>query len=112
MPLPYKIERALTRIDEVIAKNRSIELLYITLVTILFCCGIACITVALVTNKLIWTSPSAVTTALLYWPIRQIREYRRSEIALSVAPIIIHMLPKDEAQIQLVKLLENLYGDK
>lgn len=108
-PIP-EINQILKRIDDVLKSNKRIELLYIVLTTILFGCGIACMIRALVTGEFAWSTPSAVTTGLLYWPLRQIRHIRRENIALATAPILITQLPTDKAAVEIQKLLQTLYG--
>lgn len=102
----------LSRIDEVLNVNRRIEWTYIILTVVLFLAGIACIIMALVTGKYLWSTPSAVTTGLLYYPLREIKDIRQKNIALATAPILISQLPPDKAAEQIQKLLEQLYGGK
>jgi len=107
-----EIDKILQRIDNVLKSNRRIELLYIVLTTILFGCGIGCMIRALVTGAFAWSTPSAVTTGLLYWPLKQIRSIRKENIALATAPILIERLPSDKAAVELQKLLHTLYGEQ
>ena len=102
----------LSRIDEVLNLNRRIEWTYIILTVVLFLAGITCIIMALVTGKYLWSTPSAVTTGLLYYPLREIKDIRQKNIALATAPILISQLPPDKAAEQIQKLLEQLYGGK
>jgi hypothetical protein len=102
----------LSRIDEVLNVNRRIEWTYIILTVVLFLAGIACIIMALVTGKYLWSTPSAVTTGLLYYPLREIKDIRQKNIALATAPILISQLPPDKAAEQIQRLLEQLYGGK
>jgi hypothetical protein len=104
-------QEILTRIDDVLRSNRRIETLYIVLTTILFLCGVACIVTAIVTGKYVWSAPSVVTTGLLYWPLREIKQIRQQNIALATAPALISQLPAPQAAEQIQKLLEKLYGD-
>lgn len=105
-------DEALARIDEVLKVNRRIEWTYIVLTVVLFLSGIACIIMALVTGKYLWSTPSTVTTALLYYPLREIKDIRQKNIALATAPILISQLPPAMAAKQIQKLLEQLYGGK
>lgn len=105
------LEAILARVDLVLQRNRRIETLYIVLATILFASGITCIIVALATNQFAWSTPSTVTTGLLYWPMREIRDIRRYNIALAVAPVLIETLPAKKAQDELQRLLRTMYGD-
>ena len=102
----------LARIDVVLRDNRRIEWTYIILTVLLFFVGIICIIVALATGKYLWSAPSTVTTALLYYPLKQIKEIRQKNIALATAPILISQLPADKAAKQIQKLLQQLYGEK
>jgi hypothetical protein len=102
----------LERIDEVLKNNRRIEWTYIILTVILFGCGISCIIAALVTGKFAWSTPSAITTGLLYYPLREIKDIRQKNIALATAPMLISQLPASQAAQQIQKLLEQLYGSR
>lgn len=101
----------LQRIDSVLKENRKTEWLFITCTVVLFCLGIACIAIAIATRYFVWSTPSVVTTGLLYWPLREIKDIRRKNIALATAPMLIALLPKAKAAEQIQKLLENLYGE-
>ena len=105
-------DETLARIDEVLKNNRRIEWTYIVLTVVLFLAGIACLVMALVTGKYLWSTPSVVTTGLLYYPLREIKDIRQKNIALATAPILISQLPTDKAAEQIQKLLEQLYGGK
>jgi len=109
--MPPSIEDTLARIDDVLRQNRKIEWIYIVLTTALFCCGIACIICALVTGNYGWSTPSTVTTGLLYWPLKEINRIRKNNISLATAPILIATLPPLEAAKELQNLLHTLYGD-
>ncbi len=109
--MPPSIEDTLARIDDVLRQNRKIEWTYIILTVVLFGCGIACIVCALVTGKYVWSTPSVVTTGLLYWPLREIKSIRRNNIALATAPMLIATLPQREAARELQNLLHTLYEE-
>ena len=100
----------MSRIDNVLRDNRRIEWTYIGLTGALFCTGISCFIVALYTGYFAWSTPSAITTALLYWPLREIKQMRNKNIALATAPVLITQLPPDKAAEEIQKLLHNLYG--
>ena len=76
----------------------------------LFSTGIACFVVALVNGQFAWSTPSAITTGLLYWPLREIKDIREKNIALATAPTLITQLPKAKAAEEIQKLLQTLYG--
>ena len=103
-------DETLARIDEVLKINRRIEWTYIILTVVLFLAGISCIIMALATGKYLWSTPSTVTTGLLYYPLREIKDIRQKNIALATAPILISQLPPDKSAEQIQKLLEQLYG--
>jgi hypothetical protein len=105
-------DETLARIDTVLDVNRRIEWTYIILTVVLFLAGIACIIMALITGKYLWSTPSTVTTGLLYYPLREIKEIRQKNIALATAPILISQLPAEKAAEQIQKLLEQLYGGR
>jgi hypothetical protein len=106
------IQDVLDRVDAVLKENRRIEWIYIALTTLLFGTGITCFIVALVTREFAWSTPSAITTGLLYWPLREIKDIRAKNIALATAPVLITQLPKAKAAEELQKLLHSLYGEK
>lgn len=102
----------LDRIDQVLRDNRRVETLFIVLASVLFLLGIAVFIVALAIREFIWASPSVITTALLYWPMNQIRRIRRENIALATAPVLIERLPPAEAAAQIQRMLEKLFETK
>lgn len=105
------IEDILVRVDEVIKENKKIEWVYIILTIILFSTGIACFVTALVKGQFAWSSPSAITTGLLYWPMKEIKSIRQKNIAIATAPILISQLPKMKAAEEIQKLLQSLYQE-
>lgn len=105
------IEEILSRIDLVIKENKKIEWAYIILTVILFVTGISCFVTALFTGYFARSTPSAITTGLLYWPLREIRNIRQKNIALATAPILITQLSKAKAAKEIQKLLHTLYGE-
>ncbi len=104
------IEEILARIDEVLKQNRRIEWTYIVLTVLLFGTGISCFIMALVTGDFAWSTPSAITTAFLYWPLGEIKDIRLKNIALATAPMLITQLPADQAATEIQRLLQTLYG--
>jgi hypothetical protein len=105
-------DEILSRIDLVLRENRRIEWLYIALTCLLFGTGIACFASALITGHFAWSTPAAITTGLLYWPLQEIKDIRAKNIALATAPLLITQLPKAKAAEEIQKLLQTLYGDK
>lgn len=103
-------EQILSRIDTVLEQNRRIEWTYIGLTILLFGTGIACFITALISGEFLWSTPSAITTGLLYYPLNQIKDIRNKNIALATAPMLITQLPTDQAVIEIQKLLQTLYG--
>jgi hypothetical protein len=106
-----EMREMLDRIDDVLRDNRRIENLYLALTSCLFLAGIFCIISALVTGKFLWSTPSVVTTALLHWPLKEIRSIRSKNIALATAPVLIATLPPAQAAKELQNLLHTLYGE-
>ncbi len=106
------IEEILSRIDLVIKENKKIEWIYIILTVLLFVTGISCFVIALITGHFAWSTPSVVTTGLLHWPLREIRNIRQKNIALAIAPILITQLSKPKAAKEIQKLLHTLYGEE
>jgi len=106
-----EIDPILQRIDKVLKDNRTIEIIYIIFTIVLFLCGITCFIIAITTGKFAWSTPSAVTTAFLYFPMKEIKNLRKKNIALATAPILITQLPKAKAAEEIQKLLQNLYQE-
>jgi len=102
----------LARIDQVLRDNRRTETLFISLAVILFALGIGTLVIAVFTSRLIWASPSVATTALLYWPMRQIQRMRRENIALATAPALIARLPAADAAAEIQRMLERLFDGR
>ncbi len=96
------------RIDNVLKMNKILEYVFITLTVVLFSCGIICIISAIVVGKYLWSTPSAVTTSLLYFPLKEIKTLRWKNISLAITPTIIESLPRQEAVKELQKLLKSL----
>lgn len=106
------IDPILQRIDKVLKDNKTIEVIYIILTILLFLCGITCFIIAICTGQYVWSTPSAITTGLLYFPLKEIKDLRKKNIALATAPILITQLPKAKAAEEIQKLLQNLYGEE
>jgi hypothetical protein len=104
-------EDIVARIDEVLRQNRRVEWTYIFLTGTLFATGIGCFVVALISGQFVWSTPAAVTTGLLHYPLREIKEIRAKNIALATAPMLITQLPPQQAAIEIQKLLQSLYGN-
>lgn len=105
------VDDVLSRIDIVLRENKRIEWTYILLTVVLFGTGISCFIVALTTGQFAWSTPSAITTGLLYWPLREIKDIRTKNIALATAPMLITQLPKAKAAEEIQKLLQSMYGE-
>ena len=102
----------LSRIDIVLKENKRIEVLYLVLTGLLFLCGIASCVAAIMSKQYVWVTPSTATTFFLKWPLKEIKDIRRKNIALATAPILITQLPPDLAAKEIQKLLKNLYGEE
>lgn len=107
-----RTEDILSRIDLVIKQNKRIEWTYIICSLVLFAVGIACIVLALVTKNFVWSTPSVVTTGLLYKPLGEIKAIRMKNIALATVPILITQLTKEKAAEEIQKLISSLYEEK
>lgn len=105
------IDDVLNRIDLVLKENKRIEVTYIALTVLLFGTGISCFISALITGQFAWSTPSAITTGLLYWPLKEIKDIRSKNIALATAPMLITRLPRAQAAEEIQKLLQSLYGE-
>ncbi|QEC52155.1 hypothetical protein EDD80_1062 [Anseongella ginsenosidimutans] len=105
------LAQIIKRIDEVHKRNRNTEMLLLIGTSLLFACGITCFIMAIVKQEYAWGMPPAITTGLLYYPIKEVKELRKKNIALATAPVLINTLPKSKAAEEISKLLENLFGD-
>ena len=106
------IKDILDRIDAVIKNNKKTEWIFISLTIIIFLCGISCFIIAIVSKQFAWSTPSAIATLLLYWPLKQIRNIRRENIALATVPMLVTLLPPGKAAEEIQKLINKLYEDK
>jgi len=107
---PMDLADVIKRIDLVHRQNRVTEYLLLAGTTLLFLCGITCFVLAITTGEFAWAAPPAVTTGLLYYPLKEIRELRRKNIALATVPALISLLPANKAAEEIQKLIENLFG--
>ena len=105
------IGQILERVDEVHKQNRTTEVLLLIGTSILFLCGITCFVLAIVNQEYAWGAPPVVTTGLLYFPLKEIKELRRKNIALATAPALISQLPKAKAAEEIQKLIQTLFGN-
>ncbi|MBU0533455.1 MAG: hypothetical protein KJ887_01460 [Candidatus Omnitrophica bacterium] len=105
-------QEIIERIDIVIKGNKKTEWIYIILSIILFLLGITCFIVALITREFAWSTPSVITTLLIYPSLKEILKIRQKNIALATAPILITQLPPDKAAEEIQKLLQTLHGEK
>lgn len=105
------IEQILERVDEVHKQNRTTEILLLIGTSILFLCGITCFILAMVMKEYVWGGPPVVTTTLLYFPLKEIKELRKKNIALATSPALISLLPKAKAAEEIQKLIQTLFGN-
>jgi hypothetical protein len=105
------LDQIITRIDEVHKQNKTTENLLLLGTSVLFICGIICFILAIAKQQFAWGTPPVVTTALLYYPLKEIKELRRKNIALATAPALISQLPKAKAAEEIQKLIQNLFGN-
>ena len=105
------IEQIIKRIDEVHKQNRTTEILLLIGTATLFVCGISCFVLAKIKHEYAWGAPPIVTTGLLYFPLKEIKDLRKKNIALATAPVLISTLPKAKAAEEISKLLQNLFGN-
>jgi len=105
------LDQIIKRIYEVHRQNRTTEILLIIGTSALFLCGITCFVVAIIKQEFAWGAPPLITTGLLYYPLKEIKELRRKNIALATAPALISQLPKAKAAEEIQKLLQNLFGN-
>ena len=106
-----EIEQIIKRIDDVHKQNRTTEILLLVGTSVLFLCGIVCFILAIVKQEYAWGAPPVITTGLLYFPLKEIKELRRKNIALATAPALISTLPKAKAAEEISKLIQNLFGN-
>lgn len=105
------LEQIIKRIDEVHKQNKTTEILLLVGTSLLFLCGITCFILAIAKQEFVWGTPPVITTGLLYYPIKEIKELRRKNIALATAPALISQLPKAKAAEEIQKLIQNLFGN-
>lgn len=105
------LSQIISRIDEVHKQNKTTETLLLVGTSVLFLCGITCFILAIVKQEFAWGTPPVITTGLLYFPLKEIKELRRKNIALATAPALISQLPKAKAAEEIQKLLQNLFGN-
>ena len=105
------IEQIIKRIDDVHKQNRTTEILLLVGTATLFVCGITCFIFAIVKQEYAWGTPPIITTGLLYFPLKEIKDLRRKNIALATAPALISTLPKAKAAEEISKLIQNLFGN-
>ncbi|RWQ28341.1 hypothetical protein [Mesorhizobium sp.] len=105
------IDQILKRIDDVLKDNRRTETIYILMTVLLFGAGIGCLIQAVYMREFLWSVPPVATTALLHYPMTQIRDLRAKNIALATAPLLISTLPVDKAAEEMVRLLKSLHGE-
>jgi len=104
-------DQTLSRIDDVLGNNKSLERIYIGLLFVLFACGITSFLIAIFSGQFYWTAPPVVTTGLMWGPTKAILTLRQKNIALATAPALISMLPRPEATEEIQKLLQTLYKE-
>lgn len=102
-------DEILKRIDKVLHENRRLEVVYIVLTSFLFLTGIGCFVAAMAAGDFAWAAPSVITTGLLHFPLKEIRNLRMKNIALATAPVLITQLPPEKAAEEIIKLLNSLY---
>ncbi len=105
------LEQIMERIDEVHKQNKTTEILLLVGTSILFLCGITCFILAIAKQEFAWGTPPVITTGLLYFPLKEIKELRRKNIALATTPALISQLPKAKAAEEIQKLIQNLFGN-
>src|SRR3546814_7153188 len=98
------LDQIIKRIDDVHKRNRVTEVLLLVLTSLLFACGITCFIMAIIKQEYAWGMPPAITTGLLYFPFKEIKELRTKNIALATAPVLINTLPKAQAAKEISKL--------
>lgn len=105
------MDQIIKRIDEVHKQNRNTETLLLIGTSVLFLCGITCFILAIVKHEFAWGAPPVITTGFLYYPLKEIKELRRKNIALATAPALISQLPRAKAAEEIQKLIQNLFGN-
>lgn len=104
-----RIESTLKRIDAILSKNSKEQSLYLTLTVALFASGIFCLLLAFMSSAFVWSIPSAITTTLLHWPLKQIWNLRQKNIALAIVPMLIAQLSPDKAEKEIQRLIDKIY---
>lgn len=100
----------LDRMDEVIAKNMTVQWVIVGLAVLLCLAGIGGIVAAVMTGEYAWTIPSAFVVVMIHWPIKHIGSIRDKNIRLGAAPALISQLPQHLAEAEIQKLLNSLHS--
>jgi hypothetical protein len=107
-----KISEINARIDAALYENRRAELLVLLMAAGIFLLGFIGIIAAYWMNNPYLSGGSAVVTAFLYWPIREILKLRRDNIYLKTVPVMISELSRPELANEIRKMIKHLQGAK
>jgi len=100
------IEAINRRIDQALSANKRAEGVIVGLAIGIFVLGTAVLVVAYWSANPYIAGGTILLQGFLYWPIREIRQLRRENLALQATPILLQSLPHDRAMREIVKLLE------
>lgn len=103
-----QIEEAITRIDQVLDRNIRLVWIVTTMSVVIFGIGASLMILGFQSGDWRILAPSALITALLYWPINKILTIRKENIQLAVVPALIKSLPPEKAAEEIIKLIDKL----
>jgi len=103
-----QITEALDRIDQVLEGNKKLVWIVVIMALAIFALGLLLLIIGFNAGDWRILTPSAVVTALLYWPINKILKIRKENIELAVVPALVRTLPPEEAAEEIIKLIDKI----
>src|SRR4051812_7675147 len=100
------------RVDAALRLNRRAETIVITMAVAIFVLGVLTFLLAYVEKNPYAAGGSALVTAFLYWPIREILKLRRDNLVLQVVPVMVAQLGPIDLAKEIKLLLLHLRGAK
>jgi hypothetical protein len=106
------IDKINVRVDAALADNKRAEHIVIAMSVGIFLLGAGAFLFAYVEKNPYVVGGGLLTTAFLYWPIREILKLRRDNLILQVVPAMAAQLSAAEFAKEMKKLLEHLRSKK
>lgn len=98
------------RVDAALQANRRAEMIVISMAVGIFFLGAGSFCLAYFEKNPYVAGGSALVTAFLYWPIREILKLRRDNLVLQVVPVMLAQLSAADVAKELKKTLDHLRG--